>query len=71
MALPDEDFGLLSDLIEDHGYTAVLDAMSDIARENIKEWRAQGGHRDAIDAIVSDLKRTVRALHRAAIDARG
>jgi hypothetical protein len=71
MSLADEDAEVLAALIDSNGYTAVLDAMADIAETDLEHWHAEGGPKHAVRAIVHDLRRTLRALERAAIDVRG
>lgn len=71
-----EDAELLAALVDEYGYTDVLDTMADIAQENIDEWRSQRSawkdqRGDAVRAIVSDLTRTRDALQEAALGVRG
>lgn len=71
MTLLPEDAEVLATLIDNNGYTAILDAMADIAEADIEKWRNQRMYPHAIEAMVSDLRRTLRALERAARDVRG
>lgn len=62
----------LEDLIEQYGFTAVLDEMGDLAALRIDEWRATYPNpSEPIAAIIGDLERTMDAIEVAARDVRG
>jgi len=72
--LSQRETGILKELIDENGYTDVLDAMAESAYEDIHRWEQRAQKRseyEAVEAIVDDLRKTAEVLERAAARVRG